>query len=262
MPRPPDTPPLVLLHGGGADSSSWKPVLDRLHDGIRVVALDLPGHGGAKGLAYGPTVVADLADAVAADIQDRDLGRPHVVGHSLGGAVALEVTRRVPVAAVTALAPIGFWTPCRGRAAAAVLRNGSRLARALPASARARLMARPVLRGPALALFSTRPSSIGAHDATALADALSASDIISMSRYTGRYRFRSRAAIPAPVVLVWAGRDRLVVPGDAARAARLLPRAAHLLVPDSGHLVMHDAPDTVVHIITSMWQEGPRTGSA
>jgi pimeloyl-ACP methyl ester carboxylesterase len=249
--------PLVLLHGGGADHHAWVPLREKLPGDTAVVALDLPGHGTEAGRSFGPTVVEDLADWVAAQIVALDLHEPHIVGHSMGGAVALEVARRVSVASVTALAPIGFWTPARGRYAAAVLRYGARLSRRLSPATRGRLIAMPPVRRLAFALFSTHPKAIPTGSATQMATALADSDIITMSRYTGRYRFQPGKEITAPVTLVWAGHDRLIARRDAQRAARLLPHATHRLVPTSGHLLVNDATDSIAGIVTG---EHRRTG--
>jgi pimeloyl-ACP methyl ester carboxylesterase len=72
--------PVVLLHGGGRDSSDWDPVVARLRArGARPVTFDLDVHGGAWELA--------LAD-VRTVVERLSLPRPVVAGHSLGGMVA------------------------------------------------------------------------------------------------------------------------------------------------------------------------------
>jgi pimeloyl-ACP methyl ester carboxylesterase len=82
-------PPLLCVHGFTGGREDFAPVLDGLAADRRVVAVDLPGHGGSEGAddpaAYGLGTVAGwvlrLADAL-------DLGEVHLLGHSLGGLVA------------------------------------------------------------------------------------------------------------------------------------------------------------------------------
>jgi pimeloyl-ACP methyl ester carboxylesterase len=81
----PSTPfPFVLLHGAGADADRFDALLPRLAD---AVAVDLPGHGGAGGPAR--REVAAYAADVAALARREGWVRPIVVGHSMGGAIAL-----------------------------------------------------------------------------------------------------------------------------------------------------------------------------
>lgn len=251
---------LVLLHGGGADHRAWTPLIRRLPPGTEVLALDLAGHGGESGFDYGPDVVPRLADLIAGELRNRGVETPLVLGHSLGGAVALELARLVRVSGVIALAPIGFWSPLRGRYAAAALRHASTLSRAMPIPVRNRLLAGRMTRSAALGLFSAHPTMISAGEASTMASALALSDIVTMSRYTGRYRFRRTPEIAAPVTIVWAGRDRIIGRRGARRAAELLPTATQVLLPRSGHLLPSDAPGDIVRIVTCHAELRPRGG--
>ncbi|WP_424971822.1 alpha/beta fold hydrolase [Dinoroseobacter sp. S76] len=93
--------PLILLHGVGMQSAAWAPQLDVLSRTHRVIALDLPGHGGSAPLAGVPGLpdyVAWLSDVVSAI----GLGRVSLAGHSMGALIATgfavtrpDVVRRV-----------------------------------------------------------------------------------------------------------------------------------------------------------------------
>ena len=84
-------PPLVLLHGGfGFDSRSWRRQLDALSDAYTVVAWDAPGCGRSSDPP--PTFrLPDYADCLAGFIGGLGLSRPHVLGLSFGGALALQL---------------------------------------------------------------------------------------------------------------------------------------------------------------------------
>lgn len=85
---------LVLLHPLGADRSFWDPLIGHL-TGLRVRALDLPGHGAAPLPAEGLTI-ARAADAVLAEL-DRDGGGPvDLLGLSIGGLVAQHIAAHDP----------------------------------------------------------------------------------------------------------------------------------------------------------------------
>ncbi|MBI3966010.1 MAG: alpha/beta hydrolase [Chloroflexi bacterium] len=90
-------PPLVLIHGSGGSAAVWRHQTDALTPLCRVVAMDLPGHGGRAPLAT-PSV-DDYAADVEEQIQGSGLQCPIVGGHSLGGAIALTIALRgrVPI---------------------------------------------------------------------------------------------------------------------------------------------------------------------
>ena len=101
--------PVLFLHGYGADLNNWlfnQPAVAANHT---TYALDLPGHGGSA-KAVGDGTIASLAAAVLAFMQSQDIARAHLVGHSMGGAVALALTTGQPdkVASATLVCPAGL----------------------------------------------------------------------------------------------------------------------------------------------------------
>jgi len=100
---------ILLVHGYGGDRNSWLFLQEPLAAKYRVYALDLPGHGtSAKDVGDGTLGV--LADAVTGVLDALGADRAHLVGHSMGGAVALAVAARDPgrIASLTLIAPTGF----------------------------------------------------------------------------------------------------------------------------------------------------------
>lgn len=88
-------PPLVLLHGAISDSRVWRPQVEELSDEYTVIAWDAPGCGGSSDPPDSYRL-ADYADSLAGLVQALGLLRPHVLGHSFGGGLALELYRRHP----------------------------------------------------------------------------------------------------------------------------------------------------------------------
>ncbi len=111
---------VLLIHGYGGDRNSWLFLQEPMAVRYRVYALDLPGHGtSAKDVGTGPegpgaggsgSTLAVLADAVTGVLDALGAERAHLVGHSMGGAVALAVAARDPgrIASLTLIAPSGF----------------------------------------------------------------------------------------------------------------------------------------------------------
>jgi pimeloyl-ACP methyl ester carboxylesterase len=89
-------PPVVLLHGYVGDgATTWRRQLEELGDQFTLVAWDAPGAGGSSDPpeSFG---LAGYADCLARFVGRLGLERPHVVGLSFGGALALELYRRHP----------------------------------------------------------------------------------------------------------------------------------------------------------------------
>jgi len=106
---------ILFLHGFGADSSAWNPLLATLGHQFTSYLVDLPGHGHS----YLPKTgldVGQIAQEVARGLLERDLVNFHLVGHSLGGAVglALEELAQFSIASLTLLAPAGLGAEING----------------------------------------------------------------------------------------------------------------------------------------------------
>ena len=89
--------PLLLLHSGAMTAAEWEPQQDLLAKNFRLILPDLPGHGrsllnaNAKRLA-----IADMGQALLALMDELTISQTHVVGSSMGGAIALWLTVNYP----------------------------------------------------------------------------------------------------------------------------------------------------------------------
>ena len=92
----PDAPPIVLLHGGNQSAHSWDLVSLHLSDRYRVLALDQRGHGDSEWCRGGDYSATAMAADAAAFIQALDIREPIVFGHSMGGFVAMTLTKAHP----------------------------------------------------------------------------------------------------------------------------------------------------------------------
>ena len=96
-------PPLVLIHALGSSRAAWDPVVARLGERFDVIAVDLPGFG-ASDCPTRPRLSA-YAEDIVEGLEALAIGECTVVGHSLGGGIAVAVAERSD--AVRALALLG-----------------------------------------------------------------------------------------------------------------------------------------------------------
>lgn len=88
-------PPLLFVHGGACDRSFFAPQAEYFSRNHRVVSLDLRGHGESD-QPEGDYPIAAYSSDIGELIQQLDLQKPIVVGHSLGGSIALQVAADFP----------------------------------------------------------------------------------------------------------------------------------------------------------------------
>jgi pimeloyl-ACP methyl ester carboxylesterase len=89
--------PVVFLHGLTFDRSTWRPITDRLGDGVQSIAFDLPGHGETGG---GPASPGGVAEALGAALDALEIREPVMVGHSISAVIALIYAASHPVLGV------------------------------------------------------------------------------------------------------------------------------------------------------------------
>jgi pimeloyl-ACP methyl ester esterase len=87
--------PLILVHGAGGSSSYWFNQISELSRKVKVIAVDLPGHGKSERLKREPTLEL-YAEHVANFLSQMKLGKVVMLGHSMGGLVAQQIALTHP----------------------------------------------------------------------------------------------------------------------------------------------------------------------
>jgi pimeloyl-ACP methyl ester carboxylesterase len=90
----PNRPTLVLIHGAGGSSQSFLPQLRGLDRHLNILVLELPGHGATPG--PGKSSISAYAEWVQETLTESPLESFYLGGHSMGGAVSLEIALRFP----------------------------------------------------------------------------------------------------------------------------------------------------------------------
>ena len=248
---PAGAPPVVLLHGIGGSAATWQGVLEPLAIDHRVVAVDFPAHGQSD-VPDRDLTVAGLAATVVELLAALGLERATLVGHSLGGAVAIEAALRAPTGSrgwCWSTAPGSGRTSAAARAAARRAARDGQLAGA-PAA---------VLRGPA-ARAGRRCRRAPRRDGTARRPRGGADAPAGRVHRRGRPGIARRSAGGArqPVLVVWGDRDRVFPVAHAERAQAVLPGAELRLVAGAGHVPQVEDPAVFAEILTDFLE---RTGT-
>jgi 3-oxoadipate enol-lactonase len=215
-------PAVVLLHGWASSRRMWESAQQRLVGSFRCLALDLPGHGASSKPAWDWYTIPRFADVVGAFIRTLRLDRPALIGHSMGGTIALELAARgnLELAGLVAVNPVvtgrvysrtipmrDGWVDSAVRVSRRVWPTASRLLTRPPEAVRRRV-ADHVLRN---------TEDIG----TATADS-----VVGSMRAVLTWDLRQRLpAIRTRTLVIVGDSDRVVSPEEGEIAAREIPGA-------------------------------------
>jgi pimeloyl-ACP methyl ester carboxylesterase len=249
-------PVLLLIHGIGATHDHWRHLIAPLSRRHTVIAPDLPGHG-----ASGPTTGDYSVGGLAAGLRDLLflLGheRATLVGHSLGGGVAMqfaylfpEVTERLALISSGGLGP--EVSPLLR--AAALPGAGPFIAATAPLASRlgaTRTAARLPIE-PAAIVSGYAELADPTHRAAFLATLRS---VIALGGQSVSALDRIYLAQAVPVLIAWGERDRLVPVAHAHEAHHGIPGSRLELFPGVGHLPQLQAPEALLAVLERFLSE-------
>lgn len=244
---------VLLLHGTGASTHSWRGLFTQLAQERRAVAPDLPGHAFTDPLPYARLSLTGMAEAVGGLIRRLDVRPKLIVGHSAGAAIAIRMTLdglAAPDAIVSlngALAPISnaFARPFFvGAAKLMALNPLTPLLFAMrardPAAVRRLLGSTGSKIDPADEAIYRRLAATTSHVAGAFG-MMAGWDLERLRDDLPRLR--------TPLLLVVGDEDAMVPPDRADAVARLAPAARVSRLAGLGHLAHEEAPDAVRALI-------------
>jgi pimeloyl-ACP methyl ester carboxylesterase len=242
--------PLVLMHGIGSRWQMWEPVMGRLAEHHDVIAVDLPGFGASPMPPPGtPPGIDSLVTLLSEFLRQLGVERPHVAGNSMGGLLALEMAGRGLVRSATALSPAGFANRAEMTYGRASLWLSVRLARRTARYADT-LFATAFGRKLGLNLFVAHPERLSGAEAAENTRALAGAPWFDATLPALRaFDYSGGGDIGVPVTVAWGAQDRLLLPRQARRAARAIPRARVLLMQGCGHVPTWDDPEQVSSVI-------------
>ncbi|AQR62900.1 alpha/beta hydrolase [Brevundimonas sp. LM2] len=248
-------PVILLLHGAGAATHSWRDLTPLLADRFTVVAPDLPGQGFTVLPPDHDLSLWGMARRTTALIQALDVQPSIVVAHSAGAAIALRMSLdgrfgEAPIIAVNgalqpfagAVAPLFrglalglFVNPLAVHLFASAARDRSRVARLIRGTG-------SMIDDRGLDLYGRLLRKPG-HVAGTLG---------MMGRWDISDMLRSLPQLRAPLTLVVGSRDQAVPPSVAQEVRAILPDATVVPLPGLGHLAHEERPDLIAGIVTDV----------
>jgi pimeloyl-ACP methyl ester carboxylesterase len=258
--------PLVLIHGFTATWRCWLPVLAELVPRFEVIAPTLHGHDGGTPVPRTdqPFGISRAADHLEEHLDELGVGTAHLVGNSMGGALALELAKRGRARSLVGISPAGGMRPGDDAAAKQVIKVFTRMQTTTSKSLGLlpKVMARPGLRRLALRDVMTRGHHVPAAEAIALARSSVRCDVVEdvyAVLRSGEASVMELDKIDVPVLITWAAKDRILpIDAHSPRLREEIRGVEFRVTPGVGHTPMWDDPglfaatiaDFVTHVAT------------
>jgi pimeloyl-ACP methyl ester carboxylesterase len=245
-----DGEPLLLVHGFLVSGRCWERVLPGLAERFAVTALDLPGHGASDRPDDYPYTISAFADTVHGLLDTLGLRKVRLLGHSMGGAVALALAAHYPervsrLVLVNAMA-YPFKLPLSGRLALLPGVGEPLFNRLYSKRDMRRYFEKEVYQDPATLDPETlqfywecfnRPGGRRAMYRTLTA----ISRLKQLQGLPGQVR--------CPALVVWGERDRIFPLDHARRLERELSRGTLVTLPDAGHPPPEERPEAFLQAV-------------
>ncbi len=222
-------PPVVFLHGAGGHHLYWPPQVRRL-PGQRIIALDLPGHGKSAGTGY--HTIERYAGELADFVRSIGVSTAILVGHSMGGAIALHMALEYP-RHVLGLCLVG--TGAKLRVAPALLGASADPERFHEVIALIRTLSFAPQSSPRLQEMATARM-------TEVRPSVLHGDFLACNAFDVTTRLEE---IAVPTLIICGTEDRMTPPWYSEFLKTHIAGSAMELVPDAGHMVMLEQPEAV-----------------
>jgi pimeloyl-ACP methyl ester carboxylesterase len=230
-------PPVLLLHGAMCDSRLWRLQVEDLSDDFTVLAWDAPGCGASSDPPEG-FGLDDYADCVAALLEAEEVGPTHVIGHSFGGGLALQVALDHP-AVCRSLVIAGGYAGWKGslppEEVEARLQLGLRLADSLPATVTPESLP---------GLFSSEiPPGLLEELTQAMSEVRATGTRVMAQAFAEADLRDSLHRISAPTLLLYGDADQRAPRAVAEALHAGIPSSELVMLPGVGHESYLEAPD-------------------
>ncbi|NDW05785.1 alpha/beta fold hydrolase BchO [Jiella pacifica] len=247
-----DAPALLLLHGTGASTHSFRDLAPLLADRYRVVVPDLPGHGFTAAPRWRRVSITGMGMAITAMLKALDVAPAFAGGHSAGAAILLRMALDGQIAPQRIVSLNGALLPFPGVAAHLF----PRLAKLLflnPVAPRFFSWRARNTRAVAQLMESTgstiSPEGVAYYERLFASPAHCEGALSMMANWDLEGLRRDLPRLAVPLTLVAGTRDRAIPPEVSRRVERMVRGAAVETLPGLGHLAHEEAPAQVAAVL-------------
>lgn len=247
-------PVMLLLHGTGASTHTWRELVPRWAQGFTVVSVDLPGHAFTGEADRALMTLPGMAQAVHTLMSTMALKPAVIVGHSAGAAVGADMVMQMQPADKPLLVALNpAWLPMHGWAGW-LFAPAAKLVTLNPLSGW--LMAKQASRGDLVQRVLRGTGSSLSSEGVRLYQRLFSQPVHVRGVLTMMERWDLSAWSPrlaqldSPVLILCGELDRTIDPRSTWPLSQRLPQARHELLPGLGHLAHEEAPsDTAQRVL-------------
>jgi magnesium chelatase accessory protein len=245
-------PVLLLIHGTGAATHSWRTLAPLLAKHFTVFAPDLPGHGFTAAATAQQYTLPGMAAGIAALLRECRLEPAYGVGHSAGAAILARMCLDGLIAPQSVVGINPALLPLSGLAGtlflpiARMLSLSSMVPRLFAWAARDRAAVERMMAGTG--------SRIDAHGIDLYWRLISnpghaAAGLAMMANWDLETLQRDLPRLSPPLLLLTGDADRTIPPSEAARVLAMLPSARQVMLPGLGHLAHEEQPQQILELL-------------
>lgn len=253
-------PAILFLHGAGASAASFRGLMERLTGSFQVIAPDLPGHGATRLGARNRSGLDPMAEDIASLVSQRFQKPLLIVGHSAGGAIALQLSKLLSPRGLVLINPaldpfngVAGWAfpvmarglsvaPFSGDVLAGLFGRERRIYELLNATGS---VVTPEMKSRYLALAQNR------HHIRGTLAMMAAWDVSGLRAGLAGYE--------CPATVLVADGDKTILPSAQEAAAQQLPNTK-LVHHEGGHLIHEEDPDFVADLILRIARAAAKAG--
>ncbi len=250
-------PVLLLLHGTGASTHSWRKLVPGLKERFTVVTPDLPGHGFSSMPALERVSLGSYAGLIGSLLRQMEMSPAIIAGHSAGAAIAAEMTMAGEVRPVGIVSFNGAFVPMGGAGdlffspLAKMLSVNPLMPKLFAWRAGSRRVVQGLIEGTGSHLDD---EGLDLYQRLMTSPAHCSAALQMMARWDLHHMVdRMTTGLACPLLLVAGDRDKAIPMRDAQTIAGRMDKAELVVMRDAGHVAHEEHPEEAVRLIIDAW---------